>query len=128
MKLTTFSTPTLRRLLIIMLGLSLADGIANGYATLNHGTVPAWWEVGATIAMALLGLSWYHLDSNFRQFQRSMGLNILIFGIALIGFPYYLIRSRPAGKKLASLGWLTAYCGLLLLTGWLGEQLMKWFV
>ena len=42
----------------------------------------------------MLIFTWYRIDSRQRSYKRSPWLNISIFALALVAFPYYLFRSR----------------------------------
>ena len=113
-------------ILIAMLGLSVISGAMTGYFEANHAIEPPWSEFASTLILIVLTLSWYHVDSNEHNYVRSIWLNMLILGLAIIGIPYYLINSRAKGKKLAALGWLTVFVCLFMSLNMVGELLMSW--
>ncbi len=112
----------------MMLSLSWLDGLITGSMEKQHLLLPAWWELTATITLMVLILSWYHKDSNTRQFRRTPWLTMAILGVAIFGIPYYLIRSRPAGKKWRALGGLTVFTGLFFSVSFIGEAMARWLL
>ena len=126
-KLDRFGTPAMQWLLLAMLGLSLLDGVISGLFEVRHAAEPLWWDILALLSMIVMLLCWYHQDSNLRHFQRHKMLNIVILGAAIIGIPYYLIRSRPKGKKIIAIGWLLTYTGLFFLSSACGTRLAQLF-
>jgi hypothetical protein len=55
---------------------------------------------------------WYRLDSNEREYPRSVALNIAIVAFSIIGFPYYLFRSRGFKR-----GFVALLLGISVLLG-----------
>jgi hypothetical protein len=69
---------------------------------------------------------WYYLDKEQRQFSTGVVQNLAVIGVAAIGLPVYIIRSRGWRKggiaTALALGVWAALVGL----GWLGEELGLW--
>ena len=121
LNLGKFGPASIQWLLIALLVLSFADGLVSGFYEARHAISPLWWDAIALLSTVAIMLSWYHQDSNLRHYQRHIVLNIVILGAAVIGIPYYLIKSREKGKKLIAIGWLLAYTSLFFLISIGGE-------
>jgi hypothetical protein len=97
--------------LIILLLLTLVDGFAGQYFYPGESFPPItpWFS----FAYAFLGFCWYHVDTNERNYQRTIFLNIGIIGFGFIAFPYYFFRSRGLKKGALATFWL-----LILIASW----------
>ncbi|PRC91750.1 hypothetical protein [Solimicrobium silvestre] len=127
-KLEKFGSPLVQWILIFILSLAFASGAITGYFEARHALEPLWSDYATNILLIILTLSWYHVDSNDRRYDRNIWLNMLILGLAIIGIPFYLIRSRVQGKKLAAIGWLIVFTCLFTSLNLLGTALMGWLV
>jgi hypothetical protein len=87
-------------------------------------------QVGSSITFSALTFWWFWLDSEARAYRRSPFLSVGIIALGLFVAPYYLIRSRPKGARLAALGKLVGFvliaAGALVVGGmsgaWLGQM------
>jgi hypothetical protein len=87
-------------------------------------------QVLSSIAFSALTFWWFWLDSEARAYRRSPFLSIGIIVLGLLVVPYYLVRSRSKGTRLAALGKLIAFvliaAGGLVVGGmsgaWLGQM------
>jgi len=77
------------------------------------------------VVLALVGLSlifaWYYYDSEQRQYRRSLGLNIVIVGLGIVGIPYYLFRSRGAKGGAVAVGYLLLFITALVVVDAVGQ-------
>ena len=113
----------IRRLLLTMLVLSFISGMVSGYYDAINVTNTTWFDVASTLLFLFLMLTWYHIDSNEQGYKRNSWLNVFIVGCAIFAIPYYLLRSRARGKKLAAMGWLLVFTLLFLGVNFAGEYL-----
>ena len=118
----------IRRLLAAILILGFISGAISGYYEATKSLEPMWSDFTSTIIILFLILSWYHIDSNAHQYKRSIWLNILIIGFALIGVPYYLIRSRAPGMRFHAIVRLLSFALMFIGVSVVGEYLMIWLV
>jgi len=80
-----------------------------------------------SLAILVIGFRWLQLDSAQLDIRRPMWLNIGIVMAAAIFVPYYLYKTRPAGRRLPA---IVAFFGLVLgcaVTSSLGAALMTYF-
>ena len=117
-----------RRVLVAILILGFISGVISGYYEADKVPEPVWSEIGTTLLTLFLILTWYHIDSNEHQYKRNIWLNVVILGFAIFGIPYYLMRSRPPGKRLAALGRLSLFTLIFFGVSVLGEYLMIWIL
>jgi hypothetical protein len=116
----------IRRVLASILILGFISGAISGYYEASKSLEPMWSDFTSTIIILFLILTWYHIDSNAHEYKRSIWLNILIIGFALIGVPYYLIRSRAPGKRFHAIALLLSFAFLFIGVSMVGEYLMIW--
>jgi hypothetical protein len=67
-------------------------------------------ELFGTVVMLLVGFYWLHFDSRERGIRRPTWLNIGIVMLALVFVPYYLYKTRPAGRRATP---IVAFFGLI---------------
>ncbi|MEJ7805460.1 MAG: hypothetical protein WKG03_06020 [Telluria sp.] len=81
----------------------------------------------ATLVLHVLGsfsaFVWYCRDSDARSYRRSLWRNMLFNGVALLFVPWYLVRTRPGGKRLAAIMNFAGFCALMLLALIIGSAL-----
>jgi len=106
-----------------MLVLSFISGTVSGYYDSINVTETTWFDIASTILFLFLMLTWYHIDSNEHGYKRNMWLNVFIVGFGIFGIPYYIVRSRARGKKLAAMGWLLLFTLLFMGVNFAGEYL-----
>lgn len=77
--------------------------------------------------MALIGLAfnftsfvWYCRDSDAAGYRRSLGLNIAVILLGPFAVAYYLLRSRPKGRRLRAILRLLGFIALAVLASVLG--------
>lgn len=78
--------------LLCLIVTGLLDGFARQYFYPGVDFPPT--SLWFSLAIAFLGFAWYVGDSNRRNYQRNLLLNICIIGFGLIALPYYFFRSR----------------------------------
>jgi hypothetical protein len=91
--------------IIVLMAFAIASflsGMADQYFYPGVSFPPT--SVAYAVVGSLLIFAWYRLDSDQRGYRRSIGLNIGVIAIALIGLPYYLFRSRGAKRGLIATG------------------------
>lgn len=93
-------------LLITVVGGMLAVQVGAGQATAVLSNLVL------EILFSFVSFVWYCRDSDARGYVRSRWLSIAMVSVALFAIPYYLWRSRPAGKRGRA---ILRFCGFLLL-------------
>lgn len=85
---------------ILMAGaaLSAAAGAVAQYFYLYAESSPV--DIVFAIIGVLLIFAWYRFDSTQTGYRRSIGLNMAVVAIAIIGLPYYFFCSRGAKRGL----------------------------
>ena len=102
-----------KRAALILLGLTaFAGGVSSLAPWSREGQLmPADWIL---MALGLLWLFfWLAADQRQLGYRRSPWMNVGIVLLAVVFVPVYLVRSRPAGRKLLAFGGF-----LLALLGW----------
>jgi hypothetical protein len=84
------------------------------------------WAVLSTLMFSYLSFYWYRLDREAYLYRGSRWLGIGIVMLAIVAVPYYLVRSRPAGKKGRALLRLAAFAVLLGVAGAFGGLAYEW--
>ncbi|WP_300614767.1 hypothetical protein [Dokdonella sp.] len=56
------------------------------------------------VALLLIGFHWLRLDALELDIRRPMWLNVCIVALAAVFVPYYLYKTRPPERRLASIG------------------------
>jgi hypothetical protein len=109
--------------LTTLVGASLALGIVD--AAMHLETSSGLTLIGS-LAMIVIGFRWLQLDSAQLDIKRPMWLNVGIVMAAAIFVPYYLYKTRPAGRRLSA---IVSFFGLVVacaLTSALGAALMDY--
>lgn len=57
--------------------------------------------------------AWYCRDSDAVGYRRSLLLNIAVIALGPFAIMYYLVRSRPAGRRLRAVMWMLGFVCLL---------------
>lgn len=77
--------------------------------------------------MALIGLAfnftsfvWYCRDSDAAGYKRSLGLNVAVILLGPFAVAYYLLRSRPKGRRLRTILGLLGFIALVVVASVLG--------
>lgn len=103
--------------------LAAATAVAGGVHTmlsLSTGYGPQPLVDWILIALGLFWVfMWLHADQREFGYRRSPWMNVGIVLLSVVFVPVYLARTRPAGRKLASVGWF-----LLVLLGWFGLSIL----
>lgn len=89
-------------LLSLLLLSALLGAISGRYVTLNRSE-PALLAAAFELASSFILFNWYYSDSNARDYLRSRWLNVAVILLGWLAIPYYLVRSRPRGKKVRAL-------------------------
>jgi hypothetical protein len=102
---------------------SLAIGFVDG--VIAYWLFPGQPIAPSTVAIGLVVLFftflWYRLDSDSRGFKRTPLLSMAVVGIAFLGVPYYLFRTRGFRRgALATLVFLLTILGYSAM-GYVGE-------
>jgi chromate transport protein ChrA len=105
----------------IALGGVLVTGILAGVSDAlfanDGGMVGLIAYFGPTIIGLAFVFAWLHYDERDHAYRRSALLNIGIVVLAILFVPVYLIRSRPAGRRLWSVLAFFGVVGLWFLVG-----------
>lgn len=109
-----------RHALVLLLMLCAGIGATDAHFKIHHISGPAWWLLGSRLLFSIFIFVWYHRDSMKRGFPRTALLNIGMIGLPVVAVPYYVVRSREAGHRLAGLVRLGGFVSLSLLVAWSG--------
>jgi hypothetical protein len=102
---------TPRRIFYVLLAVTFVWGLEEGWE-LQRGRTSPGWTVALTMLFSFLSFLWYRLDSDLQRYRRSLGLNVAILAVAFLAYPYYIVRSRPRGRRLRA---FATFCGGVLL-------------
>jgi hypothetical protein len=80
-----------------------------------------------SLAMLIIGFRWLTLDSAELDIRRPMWLNIGIVMAAIVFVPYYLYKTRPAGRRLPAIAGFFAIVLACALTSAIGAAAMMYF-
>lgn len=103
-----------KRVLIILLALFAALGFALAYLAGREIPEPKPMQLGTTLLFSILTFAWFWFDSEARSYKRSPFLNVAVVGLGALAIPYYLLRSRPKGQRLKSIGKFIGFILLLI--------------
>ena len=124
----TATAPDYRRqkqiALTTLVGASLAIGVVD--AALQMQSSGGLTLIGS-LAMLIVGFRWLSLDAAELDIRRPMWLNVGIVLAAAIFVPYYLYKTRPAGKRLMP---ILAFFGIVFccaIASAIGAALMAYF-
>jgi len=110
--------------LTTLIGASLVLGIIDAALQLQSSSGLTF--VGS-LAMLIIGFRWLTLDSAELDIRRPMWLNIGIVMAAIIFVPYYLYKTRPAGRRLPAIASFFAIVLACALTSAIGAAAMMYF-
>ena len=110
--------------LTTLIGASLVLGILD--AALQLKTSSGLTFVGS-LAMLIIGFRWLTLDSAELDIKRPMWLNVGIVMAAAIFVPYYLYKTRPAGKRLTAIAGFFALVLACAFVSAIGATAMTYF-
>lgn len=80
------------KVLLAMLAGDVVIGVALAFAEgMPEASAPIF---ALTLLTSFFPFAWYRLDSDERGYRRTWLLNVAIIGFAVLGFPYYFVRSR----------------------------------
>lgn len=102
--------------------LAAATGLVGGIHTMSpyagHGeqTLFEWVLIALGLFWVFL---WLHADQREFGYRRSPWMNVGIVLLSVLFIPVYLARSRPAGRKLAAVGWF-----FVVFLGWFAMNLL----
>ena len=102
-----------RKVVLVLLAFMLLFGIALQLAPSEDWAAAL--EVSAVLGSSLLVFAWYFEDARERSFRRGYWQDFGVAGLALIGLPIYLFRSRGAWRGALATGGAVLYYLLLLL-------------
>jgi len=94
---------TAKRALIFLFSLMALYGAIAGYFASVDANSPKPIEFLFTACSAVLIYVWYYFDAAEQRYKRSVLLGGSVVAFSLLAIPYYLIKSRPAGKKMKAL-------------------------
>lgn len=114
---------TRKQILIAILLVMVVDGALDASYAAQGMSQPLEWSAPLTLCVSFLGFLWYRIDSDERNYKRSLGLNIAMIMLAILAMPYYLLRSRERGTKLAALARWLGFGALMVLAAALGGVL-----
>lgn len=110
---------TSRSLLLAILVLMVVNGVVDtSYEA--AGAPPIGWSLGLALAFSFLVFAWYRHDSDEQGYRRTIWLNMGVLVASPLAVPYYLLRSRPAGKRLPAMARLAGFAVLMVLATALG--------
>ena len=86
--------------LTTLVGASLVLGIVNAATGMQESGALT---LVASVVMLALGFRWLHFDSAELDIRRPVWLNVAIVLAAAVFVPYYLFKTRPAGRRLPAI-------------------------
>ena len=110
--------------LTTLIGASLVLGIVDAALQLQSSSGLTF--VGSLV-MLIIGFRWLTLDSAELDIRRPMWLNVGIVMAAIIFVPYYLYKTRPAGRRLPAIASFFAIVLACALTSAIGAAAMMYF-
>jgi hypothetical protein len=105
--------------LYALMGVSLIVGLLEGLLAPHSGSTDGLFplQLFGSLAMLLAGFYWLHYDARELAIQRPAWLNVGIIMLAIVFVPYYLFKTRPAGRRWrAILGFLGIVLGSLVVS------------
>lgn len=121
-----FDAMTPKNTLWALLALMFACGMSDALYAAAHMHMPVWWMILSAFLSSFLPYYWYRLDSEARLYRRPRWLSSAVVALAPLGIPLYLLRSRPQGRRLASLARMSGFLLMMLGAGLAG--IMAFFV
>ena len=102
-----------RAALVAIVGISVVASLAS-WVFAGNEVATSLTIILTVVATLFFIISWCSADAKQRNFDLTLGQKIFIILFALIGLPYYLFKSRDAGKALTStalaiLFWIMTY-------------------
>ncbi|HVV95885.1 MAG TPA: hypothetical protein VHC92_01960 [Rhodanobacteraceae bacterium] len=107
-----------------LIGASLALGVVD--AAMQLQTSSGLTLLGS-LAMLVIGFRWLTLDSAELDIRRPMWLNVGIVMAAAIFVPYYLYKTRPAGRRLPAIAGFFALILACAFASAIGAASMAYF-
>ena len=107
-----------------LIGASLVFGIV--MAAL-HVERPNGFTMLGSLAILLIGFRWLQLDAAELDIRRPMWLNVGIVMAAVIFVPYYLYKTRPAGRRGPAIAFFFGVVLACAFASAIGESLMDYF-
>jgi hypothetical protein len=112
-------------ILALLVAVTLVAGVVDAHDIALHVQSNGW-AVLSTLMFSYLSFYWYRLDREAHLYRGSRWLSIGIVMLAIVAVPYYLVRSRPAGRKRRALLRLAGFCVLLGAAAVLGGLAYDW--
>lgn len=94
---------TRKHILIVQLLLVMLYGALDAIYSARGASQPPVWSIPLELLFIFFTFLWYRIDSDAYGYPRSKWLNVGIILFPPVAVPYYLLRSRPQGKKLRAL-------------------------
>jgi hypothetical protein len=107
-----------------LIGASLALGVVDAAMQLQSSSGLT---LLGSLAMLIIGFRWLTLDSAELDIRRPIWLNIGIVMAAAIFVPYYLYKTRPAGKRLPAIAGFFALVLACAFVSAIGATMMAYF-
>jgi len=107
-----------------LIGASLALGVIDAAMQLQSSSGLT---LIGSLAMLVIGFRWLTLDSAELDIRRPMWLNVGIVMAAAIFVPYYLYKTRPAGKRLTAIAGFFALVLACAFVSAIGATAMTYF-
>jgi hypothetical protein len=115
-----FDAMTPKNILLALLALMFACGMADALYAASHLRTPAWWTLLSALLLNFLPFYWYRLDSEARQYSRSRWMSSAVVAVSPLAIALYLLRSRPQGARLHALARMSGYLLLMPLAAAVG--------
>jgi hypothetical protein len=110
--------------LVTLIGASLVLGIVSAALHLDRSNGLT---LIGSLVLLVIGFRWLQLDAAELDIRRPMWLNVGIVMAAAIFVPYYLYKTRPAGRRVPA---IAGFFGLVLACAFasgIGASLMMYF-
>ena len=104
-----------RKCVLVFLTIAICGGFLEGYLPEN-GFIPLWLiGLGMNIAGVVTAMVWCYLDAEERDFTISFRLSLLLFLMLIVGFPYYILKTRRNREAIIILGLAALFFVLFIL-------------
>lgn len=112
-----------RKCLIILLTIAVCGGFLEGYFP-EDGFIPLWFlEIGMSLSTVIVAMVWCYIDAGERGFTISFRLSLLLFLLLIVGFLYYILKTRCNREAIKTLGLAALFCLLFYTLSEISYQL-----
>lgn len=112
--------------LFALLFITALSGIFGGHFMARHGDAALLSKLALDLMFSFVSFLWYCRDRDARHYTRSRWLSVAMVSASFFALPYYLWRSRPAGKRGSALLRFFGFVVLLVAVTGAGMAIGEW--